>query len=125
VWSVLYQAPKALISGLFRPFLWEAWNVFQVLVAVENLILAALFLTSIPRWKEIFTGGNSLLVLSVLVYVVLLCVFLALSTPNFGTLVRYRVGFLPFFVLLMSINNPFALGLERFIQRSFPKLVQE
>jgi hypothetical protein len=36
-----------------------------------------------------------------LFYVVFLCVFLALSTPNFGTLSRYRIGFTPFLWLLL------------------------
>jgi hypothetical protein len=33
-------------------------------------------------------------------------VFLALSTPNFGTLSRYRAGFLPFFVFVIAYRNP-------------------
>jgi hypothetical protein len=37
----------------------------------------------------------------VITYSVLLCIFLALSTPNFGTLIRYRVGFLPFLLVLI------------------------
>jgi len=45
-----------------------------------------------------------------------LAVFLALSTPNFGTLSRYRVGFIPFFVFLTACGN---VLLER-LQRRMP-----
>jgi len=123
--SVAYYAPKALLSGLFRPFLWEARNLFQVAAAFENLVLVILFLTSIPYWKRSSSSGNRLLILTTSVYIILLCIFLALSTPNFGTLVRFRIGFLPFFVLLISADNPLVKGVVQFIQRSFRKLVQE
>jgi len=123
--SVVYYAPKALLSGLFRPFLWEAGNLFQVATAFENLVLVILFITAIPQWKQNVSSGNRLLILTTSVYIILLCIFLALSTPNFGTLVRFRIGFLPFFVLLISANNPLVNGVVQFMQRSFRRLVQK
>lgn len=123
--SLLYHAPKALISGLFRPFITEAHTAFQFGIALENFVLVILAVTSIAHLKKSFDSENRLLVLSASVYIVILCIFLALSTPNFGTLARYRVGFLPFFVLLITADNPFVQRVLHFIQRSFGKLVQE
>jgi len=114
--SILSYAPKALISGLFRPFIWEVHTGFQLLVAIENLILLALFVTSLPRLKDVFSSGQRLLLLSTAVYVVLLCIFLALSTPNYGTLSRYKTGFISFFFLLVACNNPLVNRLKRFVQ---------
>ncbi len=51
-------------------------------------------------------NGNRLIVMAALVFICVLCIFLALSTPNLGTLSRYRVGFLPFFVLLTLADHP-------------------
>src|SRR5690606_33211815 len=104
--SMILNSPWALVSGLYRPFLWEVNNVMQVMAALENLLLLALSLNALRRAKSFFYSPYRLIAFQVLVYVALLCVFLALSTPNFGTLSRYRVGFLPFFVTLLIAGNP-------------------
>lgn len=116
VGSIISYSPKALLSGLFRPFVWEARTGFQLLVAIENLILIALFVTSLARLKEIFVSKQRLLFLSAAVYVILLCIFLALSTPNYGTLSRYKTGFVSFFFLLVACNSPLVNRLKRFVQ---------
>jgi hypothetical protein len=103
--SILRHSPEALLTGFFRPWVWEAHTFFQVAVAVENLLLAAFILASLKHLRVLPRSPHRLLVLSIVVYTVLLCVFLTLSTPNFGTLSRYRVGFLPFLVLLVSTDN--------------------
>jgi hypothetical protein len=122
--SMVMNAPRALVAGLFRPFPWEASNVLQAVLAWENvglLILAAFALTNLRKG---LTSPHRMLLVSILLYTVLLCVFLALSTPNYGTLARYRVGFLPFFVLLISIENPVVNQAARFIERSWARLVR-
>ena len=48
-----------------------------------------------------------LLPICFLLYTIILAVFLAFACPNFGTLLRYRVGFYPFFVYLVLMNIPF------------------
>jgi hypothetical protein len=104
-WSVTLNTPWALISGLFRPFVWEADSLLKLIVAAENLILLVLAGTSLRFLGKIRSSPNRLLVLAVIVYAVVLCVFLAISTPNFGTLARYRIGFLPFLLVLL-VNQP-------------------
>jgi hypothetical protein len=122
--SILYHTPKALFSGLFRPFIWESHNVLQVFSSVENMFLFMLFIASLKNFKALFSTSDRLVVLSIITYVVLLCVFLTLSTPNFGTLSRYRVAYLPFLVFLISIKNPLLHRLYNFIQRLFSHIVR-
>lgn len=116
--SVLRHSPAALLAGLFRPWIWEAHTFFQVAVAIENVALAILILMSLRHLRTLSTSPHRLLVLSIVVYTVLLCVFLTLSTPNFGTLSRYRVGFLPFLVLLVCADNVWIARIFRFTQSS-------
>ena len=116
--SVVRNIPKALVSGIFRPFPWEAHTMFQWLIAFENVVLLLLSVTSIGNIARLVKSRHRLLLCSILLYVTVLCVFLALSTPNFGTLSRYRVSFLPFFFLLITIENPFVKKLSTLIQRS-------
>lgn len=102
--SVIINAPWALISGLLRPFLWEASGIMAMLAALENLLITVLLLTSLYRITTI--GKHRLLLLSTCIYIALLCIFLALSTPNLGTLSRYRIGFLPFLIFILTYRNP-------------------
>jgi hypothetical protein len=102
--SVITNAPWALISGLLRPFLWEASGVMALLASLENLLITVLLLTSLTRITRV--GKHRLLLLSACVYIACLCVFLALSTPNLGTLSRYRIGFLPFLIFILAYRNP-------------------
>jgi len=103
--STVLNSPWALVSGLFRPFIWEANTVLKFIASVENLVLLILTVMSLRSFIEISNSPHRLLILSLLVYGIVLCVLLAISTPNFGTLVRYRIGFLPF-LLLILINRP-------------------
>lgn len=98
--------PLAIFSGLYRPFFTEATTVLQFLSATENFLLLVLTGAALMRIKKVVRGKHRLLIFSLMIYIIVLCIFLALSTPNFGTLSRYRVGFLPFFVFLLISENP-------------------
>jgi hypothetical protein len=122
--SLAMNAPRALVAGLFRPFPWEASNVLQAALAWENVCLLILTVAALTNLRKVLRSPHRMLAVSILLYTALLCVFLALSTPNYGTLARYRVGFLPFFVLLISIENPVVSRVARFIERSCARLVR-
>jgi hypothetical protein len=104
--SFLKNIPMAILSGMYRPFFTEAHTTLQLVAATENLLLLILTIGAITKIRMIVNSDHRLLIFSLLIYIVLLCIFLALSTPNFGTLSRYRIGFLPFFVLLLASENP-------------------
>jgi len=122
--SVLRHAPWALVSGLLRPFPWEAGNVFQIILAAENVLIFLLSITSLTRLVNDVHSQYRLLLFTLFVYSVGLCLFLTLSTPNFGTLSRYRVGFLPYYFLLITVDNPVVMRLSRFAQRNSRYLVR-
>jgi hypothetical protein len=113
VGSFLLNAPWALVSGLFRPFVWEASNIFSMLVGVGNLILLVFTIFSFRHFRRLTASPDRLLLFALIVYCASLCVFLTLSAPNFGTYVRYRVGFFPLFILLIALTLP----LERWVKR--------
>jgi hypothetical protein len=115
--SILINLPWALVSGLFRPFFWEAGNVFQLIAGFENLVLIVIFLMSLPALPAAMKSDNRILIWAIIVYVTILCAFLALSTPNFGTLSRYRIGFLPYFLVIALAGNPVVTRIERSLHR--------
>jgi hypothetical protein len=116
--SIIMNAPWALWSGLFRPFIFEGDNLFQIAASLENLVLLILFISSFFSAKNIVASPWRLLVFSAIGYVTFLCIFLALSTPNLGTLSRYRIGFLHIFLFLILYRNPLIRKIS-FLKKSF------
>jgi hypothetical protein len=104
--SMIINSPWAMISGLFRPFPGEGQGVLEFAASVENLFLLLLVVSAVIKFRKMFVPPWPVIALAALSYCVVLCVFLALSSPNLGTLSRYRIGFLPFFVFLVSYRNP-------------------
>ncbi len=115
--SIIVNSPIALFSGLFRPFVWEAVSILSMLASLENFMLLMLTVVYFIYFKKMINKKNRVLFLGTLTYISILCIFLALSTPNFGTLSRYRTGFLPFFVFIVSYKNPLMVVLHGLIQR--------
>lgn len=99
--SMLSKAPAAITAGLFRPFLWEVRNIVMLLSGIEGAIL--MFLTFRILWKMRIIGvaryfaKNHLLVFA-LIFSLFFAFSVGISTSNFGSLVRYRIPVLPFFV---------------------------
>ncbi len=103
VWMGI-NLPWAMVTGILRPNLgdWGSW--LQNLAIMENLSITILIVGRIrslhkgdllpPDWYPC------------LVYILILAGLLTLSTPNFGTLVRYKVSFMPVFLFLILYKNP-------------------
>lgn len=104
--SILRVMPAAMIAGLFRPFILEARNVMMVVSALENLFFLVIFLKVLYQVKVIgffrFFVRNDLLTFS-LVFSFFFAFAIGLSTSNFGSLVRYKIPAIPFFVASMYL----------------------
>lgn len=103
--NVMLLSPWAFVSGLFRPFIWESANILQTVAAIENTCFLVLTISCLQGLKTLSKHPDRILIFATLVYCFVLSVFLTLSTPNFGTLIRYRVGFLPFFIFLTASSS--------------------
>lgn len=115
--SLLMNSPWALFSCLFRPWPGESESVVSLLASIENTALLLLVLFALPGIRQALQSPERLLAGGVITYSMLLAVFLALSSPNLGTLSRYKVGFLPFLVLVSVEANP---KLRRWLGRLIP-----
>lgn len=110
--SIFYHAPQAFFFGLFRPFFWEASGLTATLASLENLLLFIAAISALSNIRLLITAKLKPLVWGIVMYSVSLGTLLALSTPNFGTLSRYRVGFLPFLVFILLYQNPLLRQIE-------------
>ena len=98
----LLNSPIALFSGLFRPTIFESNNVWQLIVALENLVVFCFLVIGLWKTRLQISGSNPLVIVALL-FVVSLATLLAYTTPNLGTLSRYKEGYWPIFVLLVLV----------------------
>lgn len=108
--SLVKMAPAAIIASLFRPFIWEVRKISQLLAAFESLGL--LLFTFFTIWKV----GISFFIRNIIkdpailycfLFAILFALFVGATTPNFGTLVRYKIPCVPFYVMAIFLirNN--------------------
>lgn len=99
--GVLKMFPKATISGIFRPFIWEARNPFVLLAALESLFMIGLLAFAFYRGGVIKSFRNIFkdpLLIFAFSFTIIFGFGVGLATANFGALVRYKIPMLPFFV---------------------------
>lgn len=94
-------APQAVATSLFRPFLWEAHNPVMLLSALEATFflfftLRIFWRTGILRTLGIISS-TPILVLS-FVFSLIFAASVGITSANFGTLVRYKIPLIPFYL---------------------------
>lgn len=110
--GIIKSVPAAILNGIFRPLFWEANSFFKGVIAIENTFLLVLFLFNL---KNIYRSlrERTLWLYSSGAYIIVLSAFLAMSTPNFGTLSRYKAGWLFLFTFIILQDNPLLQYVKR------------
>ncbi|MDD3685576.1 MAG: hypothetical protein PHE56_02295, partial [Bacteroidales bacterium] len=99
--GVLSKAPIAIISGIFRPFIWEARNPFVLLAALESLLMLGMIIFTFFKTGIIKSFRNVLqdpMLIFAFSFTIIFAFGVGLATANFGALVRYKIPMVPFFV---------------------------
>lgn len=97
----LLFAPMALVYSLFRPFIFESRNALMALNSLETTWITYLVARSAFRggWRGVFDVVQRWPVLAFsMVFVLILGIGVGISTSNLGTLTRYRMPMVPFYV---------------------------
>ena len=106
--SLIKVAPQAINVSLFRPYLWEVNNPFMLLAALEAsffliLTIRLVYTTGIFKtWKIIITEP---IVLFCILFSLIFAFGVGANSGNFGTLVRYKIPLMPFFLAGLYIAN--------------------
>lgn len=116
--SILLNTPKALVIGLFRPFIWESPINLTFLVGIEGTFIIILAIGKVYQQIK-GTFKIPIEATALLTYVFLTAIMMSLISPNWGTLIRYKSAFLPFWVLFLCVNNPIFIYIENIIARIF------
>ena len=104
VWMGM-NLPWATVTGLLRPNFGDWGSVYQNLAVLEHMVIALFLLGAFVTWPA--QRMQHIDWLPCLVYVLVLAGMLTLSTPNFGTLVRFKISYLPDFVFMVLYKNKF------------------
>jgi hypothetical protein len=106
--SMLRNSPKAIASAVVRPMPWEDSTPLYVAAGAENVLLLLVLVIAVAAAARGSWGQLPFaLVLALAFYCLVLAALLGLSTPNLGTLNRYRAVMLPY-LLLLALQNPYA-----------------
>lgn len=106
LFGMLKVFPNAVNVALFRPYFWEAKKPILYLSSMEGLIF--FYLTIKQIFKAGFFGtirqiGDNPEVQFCLIFSIIFAFAVGFTSFNFGALARYKIPFMPFYLLAMFI----------------------
>lgn len=127
--SLLKIAPAGIVATLFRPYLWESKKISTLLSSFESLALMLftvyVFFKSGP-FQFIGSIIKDPMILYCFLFAILFALFVGVTTLNFGTLVRYKIPCMPFYIIALvlilerSKTRKARLALEKNIEITEP-----
>jgi hypothetical protein len=102
--SILRLSPQAVNVALFRPYLWEVNNPLMFLSALESfvILLFTIYVLFVRR-QVLFKMLVNPHVVFCLIFSITFAFAVGVSTFNFGTLARYKIPMLPFYVMALAL----------------------
>lgn len=102
--SILKLSPQAVNVALFRPYLWEVKNPLMFLSALESfvILLFTIYVLFVRRHVVVKMLVNPHVVFC-LVFSITFAFAVGVSTFNFGTLARYKIPLLPFYIMALAL----------------------
>ncbi len=106
--SLIKMAPAGIIATFFRPYLWESKKLSTLLSSLESLLLMAftllVFIKAGP-FNFIKFLLKDPMILYCFLFALVFALFVGTTTLNFGTLVRYKIPCMPFFIIALVLIN--------------------
>ncbi|MBK9533026.1 MAG: hypothetical protein IPO42_14760 [Chitinophagaceae bacterium] len=104
--SLLRIAPAAIVATLYRPFFWESKKLSTLLSSVESLFIMMFTLFVLYKAGPLNFLRSIMrdpVILYCLLFALLFALFVGATTANFGTLVRYKIPCLPFYIIALYL----------------------
>ena len=98
--------PKAINVTLFRPYLWEARSPLLIPAAFESiffLLLTMIILFKLGVFRILQICKKNPDVFFCLLFSIFFAIAVGITTGNFGSLMRYKIPCLPFYLLALFI----------------------
>lgn len=96
--------PSAIVVTLFRPWPWEINNVIMVMSALESFFflvftLFVVFKTKLRNFVRSILSNPE--IIFCLTFSIVLAIGVGIASYNFGTLSRYKIPLMPFYLLAL------------------------
>lgn len=103
--SIARLIPASINVTLFRPYLWEANKPITLLAAIESLLTLGLTLFVIwkVRLRVFYFLFTEKFILFCIIFSLTFGAAVGLTSGNFGTLMRYKIPFMPFYYSALAI----------------------
>ncbi|MBX9852964.1 MAG: hypothetical protein K2X86_14570 [Cytophagaceae bacterium] len=101
LFGLLKAFPAGVNVTLFRPYLWEAHNFIALIASIEGLFILLLTISTIYKsgFVNFFkTIASTNIIFFCIVFSLIFAYAVGISSYNFGTLVRYKIPCIPFYV---------------------------
>ncbi|WP_420581902.1 hypothetical protein [Reichenbachiella sp.] len=104
-WSSMFRlAPAAINVTLFRPYLWEVRNPFMLISSLESLLFLFITIQAILIRKKSQRLLKDPFLTFCLIFSIAFAFAVGVSTFNFGTLMRYKIPMMGFYLLAILIS---------------------
>jgi hypothetical protein len=117
--SMITVAPQAVNVALFRPYLWEVKNPVMLLSSLEATLflwLSIYLILKVGVARSAFLLSTEPLLTFCLIFSIVLAFAVGVNSFNFGTLVRYKIPFMPFYLSALYVMR-FYTDKQRYKQR--------
>jgi hypothetical protein len=104
--GLIKMAPIFVGTTFFRPFIWESGKLSTLLSSLEGLTLLifTLYVFFKAGLKTIFqTLTKNPLAMYCFLFAIIFALFVGATTLNFGTLCRYKIPCMPFYVISLFL----------------------
>jgi hypothetical protein len=103
--SMVRLLPSAINVSLFRPYLWEVKNPLMLISALESFSLLIFSIWFLIYKKQLVNVFKDPFLVFCFFFVLLFAFGVGVSTYNFGTLMRYKIPMMPFFLLALTVSK--------------------
>lgn len=108
--NIILKIGPAINVTFFRPYLWEAGKSMTFLASLESLALLLftvylLFKVKFKIFRYLFEDKN---LLTFLLFSLIFAFLVGITTSNFGTLSRFKIPCMPFFLMSLFIIHDYA-----------------
>lgn len=104
--GLIKASPLAIISGIYRPFIWEARSLTLLINGLESIIFIFFTFQFLrndvkEKWKKI--RSHEFLIFC-LIFMIIIAFMTGLTSGLYGVLVRLRSPLLPFLFILLTTD---------------------
>jgi len=104
--SIVTVGPQAIVVSLFRPFLFEVRNPLMLLSALEGslfIYFTILFIYKVGFFKTLKFISSKPILTFCMIFSLVLAFAVGTNSGNFGSLVRYKIPLMPFYLAALFI----------------------